>query len=101
MHLGQFGSDQSVAVQFCLGFSFWLLQRMEALSILLSIFWKIFHNHPGNRVPYSCLLNGLLYLKHHALPVWSCHNYLQMVLINRANTCAPFPSRLGTLAYCI
>lgn len=91
VHLGQFGSDQGVVTWLCLCFSFWLLQRTKALSILLFRFWKIFQNHPGNTVRYSCLLNGLLHLKHHALPVWSCHNRLQIVLINRANAWAPFP----------
>ena len=91
VHLGRCGSDQGAVAWFCLCFSFWLLQRTKALNILLFIFWKIFHNHPGNTVRCSCLLNGLLHLKHHALPVRSCHNCLQMVLINRANTWAPFP----------
>lgn len=45
-HKRWFGSDQRVGVQFCLSFFYWRLQRTKALSIFLSILWKVFHNYP-------------------------------------------------------
>lgn len=51
-------------------------------------FFTTIHEKQFNTPVY---LTDLLHLKHHALPVWSCHNYLQMVLIKQSQHWAPFP----------
>lgn len=102
--MGCLGNGQDAAAQVCLGFSFWFRQRTEALSVLLSIFWKTVHNPLRKCSSVLLLATGLFHLKHHALPARSCHNCLQMALISRANSWAPFPPLTwhpGTLPHCI
>lgn len=81
----EFGSNQGVVVKVAWAFPSGSCKglRSSAASVhLLGDFSQ------GNIVQCSCLFNGRLHLKHHALPVWSCQNYFQMVLISRPNTWA-------------